>query len=104
MKTIIEVRGASIQALFLIAVRIAMLVVAPRFPHLEIVRANISLALSPVRYLVSLPTTGGNWLGDWFTSHTELLSENESLKAEGRILNARLQKLEILVNNDVVDA
>ena len=100
MKTIIEVRGASVLALFLIALSIAMMVVDHRFQHLEIVRANISLALSPIRYLVSLPSTGGNWLGDWFTSHTELLKENKLLKAEGRILNARLQKLEILTDEN----
>ena len=100
MKTIIEVRGASLQAVFLIAVSIAMMVVDHRFQHLEVVRANISLVISPVKYLVSLPATAGNWVGDWFTSHTELLNENESLKAEGRILNARLQKLEILAEEN----
>ena len=96
MKTIIEVSGASVQAVFLIALCIAMMIVDHRFQHLEIVRSNISLALSPIRYLVSLPSTGSNWAGEWFTSHTELLRENEKLRAEGRILNARLQKLEIL--------
>jgi rod shape-determining protein MreC len=101
MKTIIEVRGASIQAIFLIAVCIAMMVVDHRFQHLEIVRSNISLAISPLRYLVSLPATSGNWVNDWFTSHTDLLNENEALKAEGRILSARLQKLEILAEENV---
>lgn len=101
MKTIIEVRGASIQAIFLIAVCISMMVVDHRFQHLEIVRSNISLAISPLRYLVSLPATAGNWVNDWFTSHTDLLNENEALKAEGRILSARLQKLEILAEENV---
>jgi rod shape-determining protein MreC len=101
MKTIIEVRGASIQAIFLIAVCIAMMVVDHRFQHLEIVRSNISLAISPLRYLVSLPAPSGNWANDWFTSHTDLLNENEALKAEGRILSARLQKLGILAEENV---
>ncbi len=96
MKIILQARGASLKALFLIAISIAMMVVDHRFQHLEVVRANISLALTPLRYLVSLPVTGGSWLSDWFTSHTELLEENERLKAEGRILSARLQKFEIL--------
>jgi len=92
----LQARGASLQALFFVVLCIAIMVVDHRFHHLEVVRANISLALSPLRYLVSLPATGGNWLSDWFTSHTELLNENEKLRADGRILNARLQKLEIL--------
>ncbi len=100
MKTIIEVRGATLQALFLIGLCIAMMIVDHRFQHLEIVRTNISLALSPLRYLVSLPATGGNWLNDWLTSHTDLLEENEALKAEGRILSVRLQKLEILAEEN----
>ncbi len=100
MKTRRQARGASLQALFLIILSIAMMVGDHRFHQLEIVRANISLVLSPIRYLVSLPATGGNWLNDWFTSHTSLLDENAALKAEGRILNARLQKLEILAEEN----
>jgi rod shape-determining protein MreC len=67
-----------------------------RFNHLEIVRSNISVALSPLRYLVSLPALTGNWANDWLTSHTELLNENSTLKLEGRILNARLQRMQVL--------
>ena len=100
MRTIIQARGASFHALFLMAFCIAMMVVDHRFQHLEVVRSNVSLAISPLRYLVSLPATAGNWLGDWFTSHTELLEENERLRAEGRILNARLQKFEILAEEN----
>ena len=100
MKILLQARGATLQALFLFFFSIALMVVDHRFQHLEVVRANISLALSPLRYLVSLPATGGNWVSDWFTSHTELLKENEALKAEGRILNARLQKLEILAEEN----
>lgn len=100
MNTLLQARGASLQALFLIALCIAIMVVDHRFQHLEVVRSNISLALSPLRYLVSLPATAGNWLSDWFASHTELIEENEALKSEGRILNARLQKFEILAEEN----
>ena len=100
MKTLQQARGATLHALFLIGICIALMVVDHRFQHLEVVRSNISLALSPLRYIVSLPVTAGDWVSDWFTSHTELLDENEALKAEGRILNARLQKLEILAEEN----
>ena len=88
------------QALFLIGISIAMMVVDHRFQHLEVVRTNISLALSPLRYFVSLPATAGNWMNDWFTAHTELLEENAALKADGRILNVRLQQLEVLAEEN----
>jgi rod shape-determining protein MreC len=100
MKSLLQARGASLKALFLVALSIAIMVVDHRFHQLEVVRTNISLALTPLRYLVSLPATGGSWLSDWMTSHSELIEENEALRAEGRILNARLQKLEILAEEN----
>ena len=100
MKIMFQARGATLQAFFLVVLSIAVMVVDHRFNHLEIVRSNISLVISPLRYLVSLPATGGNWLGDWFTSHTELMDENEALKDQRRILSARLQKLEILAEEN----
>jgi len=100
MIIMLQARGATLQALFFIVICITMMVVDHRFHHLEVVRTNISLVLTPLRYLVSLPATGGNWLNDWFTSHTELLNENAQLRAEGRILNARLQKLGVLAEEN----
>ncbi len=100
MNIVIQARGATLQALFLVILCVALMVVDHRFHHLEVVRSNISLALSPLRYLVSLPAIAGNWVGEWFTSHTELLDENAALRAQSRILNARLQKLEILAEEN----
>lgn len=100
MKILFQARGATLQVLFLAILSIAIMVVDHRFNHLEVVRSNISLAISPLRYLVSLPATTGNWLGDWFTSHSELLEENETLRDESRILSARLQKFEILAEEN----
>jgi len=100
MRILLQARGASLQALFLIVLSISMMFVDHRFHHLEVVRSNISLALTPLRYLVSLPATAGNWLNDWFSSHTELLEENAALRSQGRILNARLQKLAVLAEEN----
>lgn len=91
-----QTRGVTIQALLLISICIGLMFVDHRYNHLEIVRSNISLVLSPLRYLVSLPAIGGNWVSEWFTSHTELLEDNESLQARGRILNAQLQRMQVL--------
>ena len=93
MKILFQARGASLQALILVVLSIVFMVVDQRFQHLEVVRSNISLAISPLRYLVSLPATAGNWGGDWFTSHSDLLNEHDALKPESRLLSASLQKL-----------
>lgn len=89
-------RGTAVQTLFLVSICITLMFIDQRFNHLELVRSNISVVLSPLRYLVSLPAITGNWVGDWYTSHTELSRENSTLRAEGRILNARLQKMQVL--------
>ncbi len=89
-------QGTSIRTLFLVSLCIALMFVDQRFNHLEVVRSNISLVLSPIRYLVSLPAITGSWANEWLSSHIELLDENSALKAKGRILNARLQKMQVL--------
>tara|TARA_B110000879_G_C11126042_1_gene493984 strand:- start:985 stop:1746 length:762 start_codon:yes stop_codon:yes gene_type:complete len=67
-----------------------------RYNHLEVVRSNISLALSPLRYLVNLPELGSHWVSEWFKSHNELLNDNKTLQTRGRILNAQLQRMQVL--------
>ena len=84
------------QTLFLVSLCIGLMFADHRYNHLEVVRSNISVALSPLRYLVSIPALTGNWVGDWFASYTEILNENSALKSKVRILNARLQKTQVL--------
>ncbi|MFT4650789.1 MAG: rod shape-determining protein MreC [Flavobacteriales bacterium] len=91
-----QARGINLQALLLISICIGLMFVDHRYNHLEIVRSKISLVLSPLRDLVSLPALGGEWANEWFTSHAELLEENESLQARRRILNAQLQRMQVL--------
>ena len=91
-----QARGATIQALLLISICIGMMFVDHRYNHLEVVRSNISLALSPLRYLVNLPELVSHWVSEWFKSHNELLNDNKSLQIRGRILNAQLQRMQVL--------
>ena len=100
MKILFPARSESWKAVLLILVCLSMMVIDHRFQHLQVVRSSISLALSPLRYVVSLPATAGNWVNDWLTAHTELLEENESLRAESQILRARLQKLQVLAEEN----
>ena len=70
MKILFQARGATLQALFLVVLSIVIMVVDHRFHHLEVVRSNISLVISPLRYLLILPSPGCHCLGHWFTAHT----------------------------------
>ncbi len=100
MKILFQARSESWKAVLLILLCLVMMVVDHRYQNLQVVRSSISLTLSPLRYLVSLPATAGNWVTDWFTAHNELLEENESLQAESRILRARLQQLQVLAEEN----
>ena len=98
MKNIFQpARGTVAPALFLIALSISVMFVDQRFTHLESVRSGISVLVSPLRYLVSLPAMSGAWVSEWFNTHNSLVGENRYLKQEERLLNARQQKMDVLL-------
>ena len=92
-----QARGNVIPVLFLIVFSISLMYVDQRFSHHESVRAGISVLISPLRYLVSLPAQSGTWISEWFRTHNRLVDENRQLTNDQRILNARLQKMEVLL-------
>lgn len=92
-----QARGKVIPAIFLMILSISVMVVDHRFSHLESVRIGIAVLISPLRYLVSLPSQSGAWVSEWFQTHNSLVDENRRLKNDERLLNARLQKMEVLL-------
>jgi rod shape-determining protein MreC len=92
-----QARGKVVPTLFLICLSISVMFVDHRFSHLEGLRSGVSVVISPLRYLVSLPAQSGAWVSEWFRTHNRLVRENHQLKQEDRLLNARLQKMEVLL-------
>ncbi len=86
--------------LFLIAISISIMFIDHRFPHLDNARAGISVVISPLRYLVSLPAQSGAWVTEWFKTHNQLVDENRDLIDEKRLLTARLQKMNVLLEEN----
>lgn len=98
MKNIFQpARGTVAPAVFLIALSISTMFIDQRFTYLESVRSGISILVSPLRYLVSLPALSGAWVSEWFNTHNTLVEENRILRQEERLLNARLQKMNVLL-------
>lgn len=95
-----QARGKVVPALFLIALSTSVMFVDHRFPHLENLRSGVSVIISPLRYLVSLPAQAGTWVSEWFRTHNHLVDENRRLKQEERLLNARLQKMGVLLEEN----
>ncbi len=92
-----QARGKVVPTLFLIAISVAVMYTDHRFAHLEGLRAGISVIVSPLRYLVSLPAQSGAWVSEWFRTHNHLVDQNRRLEQDNRLLNARLQKMEVLL-------
>lgn len=90
-------RGTVAPALFLIVLSVSIMFIDQRFSQLDMVRSGISVVISPLRYLVSLPTQSSAWVTEWFKTHNRLVSENRTLRQDERLLNARLQKMEVLL-------
>ncbi len=61
--------------------------------HLESIRGGISLVLSPLNYLVNLPVRIGNWASETLATREQLQEENTRLRSERLTLNARLQRM-----------
>lgn len=70
-----------------------MMTVDHRSAFLEPVRSTLTLMLHPVRYAVDLPTSIAHWTSESLTERARLVKENRELKAAQFHLNARLQKL-----------
>jgi rod shape-determining protein MreC len=62
-------------------------------PYLSKVRAVLSDVVSPLQYVVNWPVDVVDWVSTSVTTHSRLLEENTSLRAEQVLLNARMEKL-----------
>ena len=75
---------------------ILLLVVDHRNNHLDAVRKAIGATVYPLRILVDAPVSAWQWLNQATTSRHDLQFENERLKAERLLTQARLQRYSAL--------
>lgn len=64
-----------------------------RQSHLEGIRSIISVAISPLRYMVNLPFVVISWADETFTLRSNLINENHALREKQQLLEVKLQKL-----------
>jgi len=72
-----------------------------RLHHLDTVRAALSVMVYPLQFVVDLPRITGAWAQQTFSSRRTLLEENTSLQAQNLILQAQLQKLSTLEQENI---
>ncbi|MBU2675524.1 MAG: rod shape-determining protein MreC [Gammaproteobacteria bacterium] len=91
-----RIPALGLRVLVLIIVSIALMYLDHRENHLDAVRKGIDVAVYPVRLAVDAPLRFWSWLGESTTSRANLELENNRLKSERLLTNARLQRLTAL--------
>ena len=71
-----------------------------RFGYLERIRYGLGYATTPVYWVADIPTRVSFWFDDVFVSRTDLLDENDNLRANLLIAQRELQLLESLVSEN----
>ena len=71
-----------------------------RFGYLDKVRFGLGYATTPIYWVADIPTRVSFWFDDVFVSRTDLLEENERLRAQLLISQRELQLLESLASEN----
>lgn len=82
-----------LRLLFFIVASIVMIGVDHRTPDLHGLRASLSTLVLPIQYAVSLPSDLWGLSLNNFATHESLVAENARLRASQLMLQARVQKL-----------
>jgi rod shape-determining protein MreC len=68
--------------------------------HMESVRSFLSTLVYPLQYVVNLPLQAGSWVSRSVVTQQMLLGENSELREDLLLLNAKLQKYNILLEEN----
>ncbi|RMH84020.1 rod shape-determining protein MreC [Pseudomonas sp. AOB-7] len=90
-----------IRLLVLAVLSAVLMVVDARFEALKPLRSQLGLVLTPFYWLADLPVRAWDGATQQISSRSELMAENEKLKAEALLLQRRLQKLAALTEQNV---
>ena len=85
----------------LVVLSAVLMVVDARFEVLQPLRAKLGVITEPAYRVARLPVTLWEATTQQFTSRSELMAENEKLKAEALLMQGRLQKLATLTEQNV---
>ncbi|MBG7088919.1 rod shape-determining protein MreC [Pseudomonas aeruginosa] len=90
-----------VRLLVLAVLSVSLMVVDARFDYLEPVRSKLGMVLTPFYGLAEMPVRAWEGGRDQFSSRSELIAENERLKAESLLMQRRVQKLAALTEQNV---
>ncbi|WP_394329603.1 rod shape-determining protein MreC [Aquipseudomonas alcaligenes] len=90
-----------VRLLVLVVLSAVLMVVDARFEVLQPLRSQLGLIVEPTYRVARLPMTLWEEATQQIASRSELMAENEKLKAEGLLMQGRLQKLATLTEQNV---
>ncbi|WP_289538882.1 rod shape-determining protein MreC [Pseudomonas sp. SO81] len=90
-----------VRLLVLVVLSAVLMVVDARFEVLQPLRTQVGLITEPAYRIARLPVTLWEDATQQLTSRSELMAENEKLKAESLLMQGRLQKLATLTEQNV---
>ena len=91
----------STKFLILLCFSVALMLVDARFDVLKPVRSQLGMVLTPLYWLGDLPVRTWSSAEQVFASRSDLLSENEQLRADALLMQRRLQKLATLTEQNI---
>lgn len=96
------IKGVALEyrALTFIFLSVCIMFADSRFGYMEKVRLGLGYTTVPVYWLADVPTRMSLWIDDVFVSRTDLLQENESLRAQLLISQRELQLVESLTSEN----
>lgn len=91
-----RIPALGLRTLALTFLSITLMFLDHRDNHLDAVRNTVSAAVYPLRVIVDAPVRMWNWAGETTRSRDDLRTENDRLRAEHLLTQARLQRLNAL--------
>lgn len=75
---------------------LSLIIADYQFGQMQRIRAWLSLAVTPVQWLVDMPQHSWTWLDERLQIRDELIAENKQLRAQTLLAERKVQKLEAL--------
>jgi rod shape-determining protein MreC len=108
-----SVRGTDIKSLFIkesdVGLRLLVLVVVSlvliftdiNFRQTDMVRSKLTTLVTPIQYVVDIPSRVMGWLNSTTVDYQALYEENDGLKAQALVLQRKLQKMTALTAENI---
>ncbi|AOV18021.1 rod shape-determining protein MreC [Acidihalobacter aeolianus] len=87
--------------MLLVVLSVVLMTADQRLTALREARSALEYVVYPLQILANLPSRAGHWLGESFSSHTQLIESNRALQQENLLLQARLQKYQALLSENM---